>query len=256
MLETIAPMDPHDLYGLPLERFTAERNALARELRREGRREDATRVAAMRKPSVGAWAVNQLVRTQRREVDGLLKAGDALQRAQSELVGGRGDSATLRKATERERTAVERLAGKAQGLLSSEGRELRPATLERVSETLHAAALDEDARAQVKDGCLVAELRHVGLGGFGDVAVPAPKRGGGRTAAKAPSGPDAAARKRAERERAEQLEAASKAERDARRELERASRELEDAERRRDKAAASLRQAEAAVSALRRESRP
>jgi hypothetical protein len=246
MVDTIAPMDPHDLYGLPLERFTAERNGLAKELRREGRRDDAARVAAMRKPSVGAWAVNQLVRTQRRQVDGLLKAGDALQRAQSELVGGHGDSATLRQASEREREAVDRLAGKAQGLLSSEGRELSRATLDRVSETLHAAALDEDARARVKDGCLVEELRHVGLGGLGDVA--APKSGGRRTAVKAPSRPNAAERKRAER-----IEAARKAEDEARRELERASKEIEDAERRRDRAAESLREAEAAVSeALRR----
>jgi len=34
-------MDPRDLYGLPLERFTEERNALVKELLRGGHREQA-----------------------------------------------------------------------------------------------------------------------------------------------------------------------------------------------------------------------
>jgi hypothetical protein len=34
-------MDPRDLYGLPLERFVGERNALAKKLRAEGRRDEA-----------------------------------------------------------------------------------------------------------------------------------------------------------------------------------------------------------------------
>jgi len=67
-----------DLYGLPLDRFVAERTALARELRGAGRREEAGEVAALRKPSVAAWAVNQLVRTQGRAVDELFEAVDAL----------------------------------------------------------------------------------------------------------------------------------------------------------------------------------
>ena len=58
-------MEPDDLYGLPLDRFVAERGALAKALRADGRRDEASRVAALRKPSVAAWAVNQLARTQR-----------------------------------------------------------------------------------------------------------------------------------------------------------------------------------------------
>ena len=37
--------DPQELYGLPLERFTDERNALAKRLREEGRRDEASEVA-------------------------------------------------------------------------------------------------------------------------------------------------------------------------------------------------------------------
>jgi len=157
-------MEPGDLYGLPLERFTDERNALARELRRAGRADEASEVAGLRKPSLAAWAVNQLVRTQRRQVAALFKAGDALQDAHSKLLAGRGDSAKLRKAADAERAAVARLTEKARGLLSADGHELNAARLEQVSETLHAAALDDHARNQVQDGCVTRELRHVGLG--------------------------------------------------------------------------------------------
>ena len=68
-------MEPQELYGLPLERFTEERNALVKELRKEGRREEAAEVSNLRKPSVAAWAVNQLLRTQRRDVAKLFEAG-------------------------------------------------------------------------------------------------------------------------------------------------------------------------------------
>ena len=140
-------VDRRDLYGLPIERFTAERNALAKELRAEGCRDDAARVAAMRKPSLAAWAVNQLVRTQRRAVKALFDAGDALARSQSDLLAGRGEARALREAGQRERASVTKLVEAASGLLTSEGHELSPSILERVSETLHAAALDKRARA-------------------------------------------------------------------------------------------------------------
>jgi hypothetical protein len=45
-------MQPRELYGLPLERFTEERNALAKQLRRDGRRTEAAEVSKLRKPSV------------------------------------------------------------------------------------------------------------------------------------------------------------------------------------------------------------
>ena len=44
------------LYGLPLDEFVAERDALSKRLRADKRREDANAVKALRKPSVAAWA--------------------------------------------------------------------------------------------------------------------------------------------------------------------------------------------------------
>ncbi|HEV2786273.1 MAG TPA: hypothetical protein VGV67_07800, partial [Solirubrobacteraceae bacterium] len=157
-------MDPDDLYGLPLDQFIPERTALVRALRADKRRDEAAAVAALRKPSVAAWAVNQLVRTQGAAAQELYDAGDALRAAQSDLLAGTGDGRALRAANERERAAVEALVEAARGLLDADGHELSPAVVERVGETLHAAALDEEAREQVRGGRLERELRHVGLG--------------------------------------------------------------------------------------------
>lgn len=208
-------------------------------------------MAKLRKPSVAAWAVNQLVRTQQRDVDGLLKAGDALQRAQADLLAKRGDPSKLRKAAEAERAAVDRLLQKARGLLDSDGHELTPPRLEQVTETLHAAALDVDARASVRDGCLERELRRAGIGSSGAVGGQATRRrpagtrkdaGTGR--APRPQEQDAAQERASRQERAAKERAAREAEATARRRLERASRQQRTAERRRERAAGELRDAE------------
>jgi hypothetical protein len=235
-------VDADQLYGLPLERFVPERDALAKVLRAGGQREEAAQVAKLRKPSVAAWAVNQLVRTQSRPVSELLEAGDALVQAHAGVVSGAGDGASLRAAAEREREAVEALVGAARGLLSSDGHELSPAIIDRVADTLHAAALDEQARDQVRHGRPERELRHVGLGAAGltvDVPAPAarrPKPAPKREARPEPKPDVAAARK-----------AARAAEADARRRAERAERALRTAADNRDRAAERLREADEAL---------
>jgi hypothetical protein len=177
------------------------------------------------------------VRTQGAAVCELFEAGDELQRAHADLLDGRGDSDKLRKAADRERAAVQQLTSTARGLLSSEGHELSGTMLERVGDTLHAAALEPDARARVSDGCLERELRHVGLG-----SGPAPRA----------SAPRARPAKRTERKRDERVTAARKAAADARRAAERAERALRSAEARRDRAAVALNDAEQFLSEARK----
>jgi hypothetical protein len=259
-------VDVDDLYGLPLDQFIPERTALARELRGSGDRERAGEVGALRKPSVAAWAVNQLVRTQRKPVADLLEAGDALRSAQDDVLAGRGDAQSLRAAVEHERAAVGALTEAARGLLSSEGQELSDTMIERVSDTLHAAALDDEARARVTEGRLERELQHVGLGGFGALS------GGGAPAApvsksrekpkattkagadgKKKAGEPTAERDRTAREQAKAQEEARREaraiEKEARRRAERAGRVAKLALERRDKAAEALREAEADLEA-------
>ena len=227
-------MDVDELYGLPLDRFTPERNALARELRNLGERERGAEVAALRKPSVAAWAVNQLARTQKRAIGELFEAGDGLRAAQDAVLAGRGDASSLRAAVERERQAVESLIGSAGGLLSWDGQELSPTIIDRVADTLHAAALEDDARALLRDGRLERELRHVGLGMAAGGVTPATESAADRKTAE-----------RAVRERAQARAEERVLEREARRRLDRAERGAELALERRDRAAQALEAAEA-----------
>jgi hypothetical protein len=234
-------MEPDDLYGLPLERFTPERNALAKALRQQGRRDEAAEVSKLRKPSVTAWAVNQLVRTQKREVSGLFKAGDRLARAQASLLAGRGNPGSLRKAVEAERAAVDELVKRARGLLSAGGAELSATRLDQVRDTLHAAALDDDARAQVRAGCLERELRHIGLGTLGGGAPAAQEKPGQKSSAKARSD-----QKKREAEAAAARRAAAHAQR-----RRGAEDRLREAEGTLGEAEAAIRDAEEAMSAAR-----
>lgn len=251
-------VDVDDLYGLPFDEFVPARNVLARELRQAGKRDEAAEVAALRKPSVAAWAVDQLVRTQRKAVSELFDAGDALRGAQDDVLAGRGDGQTLRAAVERERGAVDALAASARGLLTADGHELSPAIIERVADTLHAAALDDEAREQVREGRLERELRHVGLGPLGAAPARAPARPGSKkTTVKKPATNRAAERSaREERERGERARAAARtAEREARRRADHAERAQKVAAERRDRAAEALTEAEAELDAAETELR-
>lgn len=253
-------MEPDELYGLPLEQFIPERAALTKALRAEKRRDEAAAVAGLRKPSVAAWAVNQLVRSQASSVKALFAAGDELREAQARLLAGTGDGAALRAANERERAAVDELVQAARGLLSSDGHELSPAVVDRVADTLHAAALDESAREQVREGRLERELRHVGLG-LGDSAGPlaAAPAAGPKPAktpprqAKAQGRREREERAERERERADARKAARMAEAAAKRRAERAEHALKAAEERRARAARALEQADEALGAAQAE---
>jgi hypothetical protein len=239
-------MDAGDLYGLPLDRFVPERGALARALRGDGRREEAASIAGLRKPSVAAWAVNQLVRTQHAGVTELFDAGDALRGAQSDVLAGQSDRGGLRAAAERERASVDALVTAARGLLTGEGHELSETIIDRVADTIHAAALDDEARAKVREGRLERELRHVGLG-IDAGAAPPLVTADRRTPARDTPAQDRGRRSdvgRAERERTHARNAARAAEADARRLADRAVKAVQVAQERRERAAQALRDAE------------
>ena len=122
--------DADRLFGLPLAEFTGERDALVRKLRDAGRRDEAAEVAALRKPVLAAWVVNQLARHRRAEVRELVRAAEAVK-------SGRRD------ADERFRTAAEALGRSARALLADAGRGASDAVLRDVATTLRAAAASD-----------------------------------------------------------------------------------------------------------------
>jgi hypothetical protein len=174
------------LFGLPAGEFTAARDALARELRGEGRREEADAVKALRRPTAAAAAVNAAVRSSPDGLQALLDAGAALRDAQEALLGGGGSRDALREATEAERAAVRELVSVAGGLEDAPS----GAALDRVRETLHAAAADDGVRDAVARGRMVREAEAGGLGFLGGPATEAvaPRRAK-RAAKSAPKPP-------------------------------------------------------------------
>jgi hypothetical protein len=76
------------LYQLPLDEFTAARNALAKSLAGD----EAKSVKRLQKPTVVPWAVNQLYWRSRKTYDRLVKSGAALRAAQiAALEGSKSD---------------------------------------------------------------------------------------------------------------------------------------------------------------------
>jgi hypothetical protein len=154
-----------ELYGLDPGEFTPARNELVRRLRMAGNRQLAARVAALRRPSPAAWAVNQLARHQRADVDDLLRLGDVLRTAQSHVLAG-ADPSDLRRAARARRDAVARLADAAIGLLDQR-RSGAAAHRDEVTATLETASLDPQAGVDVSRGRLATGLSPPS--GFGDL---------------------------------------------------------------------------------------
>jgi len=125
----VANAEAERLYGLPLDEFTAARDELAKELRKDGRREEATEIAALRKPVLAAWVVNMLARDERADVRRLVDAAAAIRS------GREGTDGELRE-------TLERLTGAARKLLEAEGRS-PDAVLQQVASTLRAGAASE-----------------------------------------------------------------------------------------------------------------
>ena len=80
-----------DLYRLPLDEFTAARNALAKSLTGAA----AQRVRALAKPTVVPWAINQVYWRARATYDRLLKSGERLRAAQIAALEGRASDVRL-----------------------------------------------------------------------------------------------------------------------------------------------------------------
>jgi hypothetical protein len=204
-----------ELYARSPDEFVAARNDLAKELKAGGDADAAADVRALRRPSVVAWAINQAVRAQPQALQDLLSAGAALRRVHSRLVAGKVDREALRTATEDERAAVTALAAATAEAAQAARRPLGPGGMDKVRETLHAAALDDDVRAALEAGRLEREASASGTG----------------FATRAAAGPAPAPRPRAKsegaRERRLEREAAAEAVRDTTRDLRTAEREAE-----------------------------
>lgn len=146
------------LYGVSLERFTEERNAIARAAKKAGDDDAAAAVKALKKPSVGAWTINQLVRRHPDEIAELLRVRDELE--------GAASPQRLRDLSGRRREIVARLASLARSILAVSGHGASHQTVEKVSQGLLAGGTGEE-RQLLENGRLTREPSASGLEAFG-----------------------------------------------------------------------------------------
>jgi len=150
------------LYGVPLDEFTATRNALAKELTGA----DAKHIKTLKKPNVAAWALNQLARTD--DLAPLFAATDKLRRSQRRVMSG-GKPAELRAATDERNRVVSGLVKRAGEILSGAGHAAAPSTLAAIHDSLVAVASDDVGAELLRRGRLERELHPqsvVDLGGL------------------------------------------------------------------------------------------
>src|SRR5690606_5756403 len=142
-----------ELYGLPLDEFTTARDERAKELRADGERTAATAVRALRRPSTAAWAVNQLVRARREEVEQVLDLGAALREARAALAGDE-----LRALRKQQQQLVAAVVRQTRAVARERGQRLSDTVQREVEATLKAAMADVDAAAAVRSGLLLRSL--------------------------------------------------------------------------------------------------
>ena len=163
-----------NLFRLPLDQFTAARNALAGRLKKNGHADRAEQIKGLNKPPLSAWAVNQLFWRERKLFDALLSSGANLRNAQATQLAGR--KADLRGALDAHRQALSALATHATGILRAAGHSQNPDTLRRVTTTLEALAAYGDQPEAPQPGFLTTD---VDAPGFEALAALVPRMGDG-----------------------------------------------------------------------------
>ncbi|MFI6603086.1 hypothetical protein ACIBHX_43175 [Nonomuraea sp. NPDC050536] len=178
------------LYALTPGEFTAAREAEARAAKDAGEVRLARDIAALRKPTVSAWAVNQAARRHADELAELLALGEELRSAWQAQ-----DADALADLTRRRGEVSGRLARLLRSGLSA-------AAAAEVEQTLEAAVVDADAADQVRQGRLARPLSY---SGFAPAPIPKqrPKRKAPTKEEDEAAKAEEAARRAREREEAE-----------------------------------------------------
>lgn len=146
-----------ELYGGDVAAFTAERNRLVGQARKDGEKDLAKQIGGLAKPTRSAYAVNLLVRHDAAVGAELTELGEELRAAEQA-----GDAPRMRELATRRRRLVDDLVAHAFELV---GQQDPPAGLrEEVVATLNATLADPDVARQILAGSLVRPVRWEGFG--------------------------------------------------------------------------------------------
>lgn len=217
------PPEAEKLLAATPEEFVAGRDRIARELRADGRDDEAKTVGALRKPSAVVLAVNRAARDRPQSARAAAKAAERVRQSQLS-----GQAERYRTALDELERAQDELAEVAVARLSR----VKPASeamRRRVGELLRAALADDAGREALVRGALDEELEASGFGPFAGLSVPQSQGGSARTSS-ARTRTDERKRTR-EKELRRELAEATDSLREAERNLAEAVRERERAER-------------------------
>ena len=167
------------LFKLSLAEFTGARNALAARLKKSGRGNEADFVKTLSKPSVSAWAVNQLFWHHRDAFDELIVTGQNISQAQASRAAGK--LTDLRDALETRRETLTHLSELATELLQSAGHNPTPDTIRRISTTLDALSVYASLSSGPTPGRLTGDVDPPGFETLASLisgsGITAPKQG-------------------------------------------------------------------------------
>ena len=155
----------HELLATPPDEFVVARNALVKQLKAAGERDQAAAVAAMRRPAWVDWALNVAAADHPDDVARFADAAEAMREAQRAAVTGRAD-VDLRTAMIGLRDRTGELARRVSDVLAGRG---RPAALPDITERLAEVATSDATTEQLRAGLLLGDAGDADSLGFGDV---------------------------------------------------------------------------------------
>lgn len=145
------------LYRAPRGSFVVERRRLAAELKAAGDKVAAAKLAKLERPSISAWAVNQLWWQAREAFEELFETAQQLRAGQL-------------AASPAHRKALARLEARAQQLLSDGGHSANEATLRRIKMTLSSLAAAGDFEPDIP-GALTKDREPPGFEALGSASL-------------------------------------------------------------------------------------
>lgn len=139
-----------ELFALPPKDFTRRRNEMAKQLKAGGDNQGAQAVAALPKPSLSAWALNQVARWNSKMIKELVRIDETLRKP--------GSSTEFRRASGERNRIVRDIVEAASSILQNNGHTAGAAVVQKLTQTLLAIGTDEEARQALVHGRLVKDL--------------------------------------------------------------------------------------------------
>jgi hypothetical protein len=173
-----------ELYALPPSMFTAARDAAVARARADGDVATARHLAALKRPTYGAFLVNLLALRRPDVVAELIDLGEQIRAAQ-----GTVSAAELRDLTARRRAALSSALAQSRALVAEAGAPPPSATQVAEAEATLAAAMADPAAADlVRSGRVVKALSYSGFGDGSGAISALTSRSPARRAPAAPAG--------------------------------------------------------------------